>query len=115
MLTTILLALSALLPSILGQFGVNSNIDKLVEAVIQAIGSIFTAIKTGTSTEGEILSVLTILQTTLAAVEKDTSVDPQIVDDSAEAIRDLQAAIAAYEQAMLVEDVSTLTPLPEVE
>jgi hypothetical protein len=111
MLTEILLALAQLLPGILGQYGVSPKLDNLIESGISALGAIFAAIRAG----GNVDAVLTALQAALAAVEADTSLDPKVLDETAELIRVLKSAIAAYQQAMVVEDVSTLTPLPLVE
>jgi len=47
-------------------------------------------------------------------LQADTSIDPAVLSDVAEGIRDLQAAITAYQSAEVTTDPSTLTPIPEV-
>lgn len=111
MLTTLLLALGSLLPSILSKFGISASIDNLIETAFSAGVSIFSSLKTGVNFS----SVLTALQTALTAVETDTTLDPAVLSDISEGIRDLQAAITAYQAAEVTDDPSTLTPLQSVE
>ena len=110
MLLTIINLIVALLPPILKGVGVNTNIDNLVAALGTALAGIIAGLKSSTPVQTE----LSVLQTALTALEQDTSLDPTILEDIGEGLRDLQAAITAYQAAQVNTDPSTLTPLPTV-
>ncbi len=110
MLLTIIGLIVALLPGILKGVGVNTNIDNLVAAAGTALAAIITGLKSGNPVNAE----LTALQAALTALQQDTTLDPTILGDIAEGVRDLQAAITAYQSAEVNTDPSTLTPLPQV-
>jgi hypothetical protein len=110
MLVTILNLIGTLLPTILQEFGVSSTIDNLIPAMVAAI----TQIIAGITNKTPVTSSLSALQTALTALQKDTSLSPDILGDISEGVADLQAAIAAYQKAQMVTDPSTLTPLPTV-
>ena len=109
MLTTILSAIVALLPSLLKGVGVSDPIDNLVAASGTALAAIIAGIKSGNPVDAE----LTALEAAMAVLQANTSLDPVILDDVAEAMRVLQAAIAEYRYTLTVCDPSTLTPIPE--
>jgi hypothetical protein len=110
MLSTILTLIGAILPSVLGAFGVSSTIDNLIPALITAITQIIAGIQTKTPVDGTLVA----LQTALTALMSDTSISPVILGDIKEGVVDLQAAIKAYQAAQLVTNPSTLQPLPNV-
>lgn len=110
MLLTILGILGPLLGPLLSKFGVSQSIDNLITAALAAAVGIFSSLKSGASATG----VIVALQAALTALQADTTLDPAVLSDVAEGIRDLQAAITAYQAAEVTTDPSTLTPLPEV-
>lgn len=110
MLLTILGILGPLLGPLLTKFGVSASIDNLITAALAGASAIVTGIQSKASVNVE----LATLQAALTALEADTSLDPTVLADVAEGIRDLQAAITAYQSAEVSTDPSTLTPIPEV-
>ena len=111
MLLLILTALGTLLPTLLKSVGVNASIDNLVTAAATAIA----AIVAGIQNKAPVDASLVVLETAIVALEENTSIDPQILDDCAEGLRVTKAAVAAYRQSLITTDPSLLTPLPEVE
>jgi hypothetical protein len=95
---------------LLSKLGVSATIDNLIEAALSGAQAIIAGIQSKASVSAE----LAVLQSALTALQADTSLDPAVLSDVAEGIRDLQAAIAAYQAAEVTTDPSTLTPIAEV-
>lgn len=110
MLLTIISVIAGLLPALLKAFGVNDNLDNLTVSLVTAVGELFAGFKSNKP----VTATLTELQSVLATLAADTSLDPTILEDVSEGISDLSAAIAAYQQAEITTDPSTLTPIPPV-
>ena len=110
MLLTILGILGPLLGPLLTKLGVSQRLDNLITAALAGASAIVAGIVTKSSVNTE----LAALQAALAALQADTSLDPAVISDIAEGIRDLQAAITAYQAAEVTTDPSTLTPIPEI-
>lgn len=110
MLSIILTLIGTILPTLLKSFGVSTTLDNLIPAMITAIQQIIAGITNKTP----VVSSLAALQTALAALQADTSLSPVILSDISEGVAALQAAITAYQKALLVTDPTNLTPLPPV-
>ncbi len=104
---------STLLSILTGQKVISASLQDLINKLIQAGATLFGLFRSGANAQTELAGVLTELQNGLAALQQDTAVDPVVLAQIGEAVRMTQAAIAGYQQAQLVTDPSTLTPLPE--
>ncbi len=104
---------STLLSILTGQKIISPSLQDLINRLIQSGATLFGLFHSGSSPQTEFTGVLAELEASLAALQQDTTVDPVILAQIQEAIRMVQASVAAYQQAQLVTDPSTLTPLPE--
>lgn len=115
-LTTIITLISTLaniLLSALGDQGVlSSKLSSLIGDLLSAILPLFTVFTSGSTPVNELQGVLTTLQSIDTALATDASLDPTALAQAKEALKDTQAAITAYQAAMVTTDPSTLTPLP---
>ncbi len=105
----IISSILALLPSVLKYAGANTNLDNLIVALGVTLTGLITSIVNKQPIEA---TVLTTLESTLTALEQDTSLDPAILADLSEGISVLKAGIAGWKSADVNTDPSTLTPLP---
>lgn len=113
---TIITVLANILISGLGGQGViSAGLQKLISSLLTAASSLFTVFATGGSPTNVLSGVLTDLESLDTALASETNLSPTDLAQAQEAMKDLQAAIAAYQQAEQVTDPSTLTPLPVVE
>lgn len=108
MLTSIVALLSGLLGFLGPKFGASNSLDQLIEAAFNGVPAIFAGLKSGSAVDAE----LATLKTALSVAQADTSNDPAVLAQIEEQIRDIEAAIAAYQEASKVDDPSTLTQLP---
>lgn len=106
---------STLMTVLTGQNVVSQKLASLVDSLVAAGATLFSAFTSGGTVTNEMKTVLTTLQTELAAAKQDTSIDPVILDQIAEADKVVSAAIAGFQQGEQTTDPSTLTPLPPVD
>lgn len=113
MLTSILTLIGAFLPNILQSFGVISpaiaNLISQLEGVIPGLVAKLTA--GGTPTDDE-LALLQAFQAEIVALQQNTTLNPQDLAIAAALNSALTDALAAYQEAVLKDDPSDLTPLP---
>ena len=115
-LTTIITLISTLaniLLSALGDQGIlSSKLSSLISDLLGALLPLFTVFTSGATPVSELQGVLDTLKSLDTALANDTNLSPTALAQAKEALLDVQAAIAAYQQAVIATDPSTLTPLP---
>jgi hypothetical protein len=106
---------STLMTVLTGQNVVSQKLASLVDSLVAAGATLFNSFTSGGTPTNELTTVLATLQTELTAAKQDTSIDPVILDQIAEADKVVSAAIAGFQQGEQTTDPSTLTPLPPVD
>ena len=117
MLTTILMLLASLLPSLLPMLGLSPSVSGLISAAATGIKSIIAdvgAAKSGASVSADTTAALVVLQSAVAALRADTALDPTALATVNEQLLCLEEAISALQAAEITVDPTTLTPLPDV-
>lgn len=113
-ITAIIALIIQLLPEILSVIGViTPNMSKLIEQLGAAIPALITSLVSGGGVPDKVASILAALQAELEVMKQDTTLPTntlQMIETVSAGITD---ALAAYEQAKLVTDPTTLKPLPE--
>lgn len=115
-LTTIITLITTLANVLLGALGsdgvLSTKLGSLIGDLLSGATAIFGVFMSGTSAANELQGVLTTLENIDQQLASNTTLDPTALAQSNEALKDVQAAVTAYQQAMVTTDPSTLTPLP---
>lgn len=110
---TLITTLANVLLNALGSQGIlSSKLGTLIGALLSGVTSIFSVFMTGGTAVNELQGVLTTLEGIDQQLASTTTVDPVALAQANEALKDVQAGVTAYLQAMVTTDPSTLTPLP---
>jgi len=114
LIVTLITTFANVVLTVLSSKGIISPaLQNLIASLTASGAALFSTLKNGGSPTSILTDVATTLESDLAVVQQDTSIDPTITSQIQEAIKLLKAAIVAYQQAELTTDPSTLTPLPE--
>ena len=114
-IVTLITTLAQTLMTILsGQGIIGTSLANLIDTLVSSGATLFGILKSGGTPSTQLSAVLTTLQADLKAVQADTTLSPTILQQIEEAIAVVEAGIAAFQQAQINTDPSTLTPIPPV-
>lgn len=113
MILSIVALVIQLLPGILSSTGVVSPaMGSLIANLGTALPGLITSLSSGGSAPDEIVAVLQGIQAELLVLRSQTQLDPQALSYATMLDAALTDALKAYEQAAVLDDPSTLAPLP---
>lgn len=113
MLAIMLPILLGALPTLLQAFGVVSpSLASLIASLTSAIPTLIAKLTAGGTPTADELALLQAFQSEISALQANTDLDPADLALAAALNEALAKAIAAYQTAEIVDDPSTLTPLP---
>lgn len=115
MFTTVITILATLIPTILTNRGViGQGTDNLISALIHPLEQLFASFKAGTNGTTTALAAMAAASGVIQALQKNTSLPPDVLAVLAGFETDLAAALAAYAKAGGGLDLSVYTVTGEV-